>query len=81
MSIAGGGTFMKERAVETPLTLSEPDPPAANQPLGGGDLGESSLPTPDAAGADEPYPAAVPAAAPTQQAPPGKPDGEVDTRP
>jgi hypothetical protein len=61
---------------------SETDPPAANQPLVDDD------PAPDDAAPEtgsvvgEPRPSPVPVAAPHGgQIAPGKPDGEVDTRP
>jgi hypothetical protein len=62
---------MKERPLQVVPKSSEDDPPAANQPSGGGDLGEKSNAKsgsnkPSAGGANEPVPA--------------KPDGEVDTR-
>jgi hypothetical protein len=69
-----GGTFMKERPTEVSVSpkSSETDPPAANQPEGGGDLGKDSNAKtnetkPTAAGANE------------RQAASSKPDGEVDT--
>jgi hypothetical protein len=63
-----GGTFMKERPVRVSPKSSEQDPPAANQPTGGGDLGPDSVSkttrtVPDAGSASGR----------------GKPDGEVDT--
>jgi hypothetical protein len=61
---------------------SEADPPAANQPLGEKDLeqaGDTQSKTAEVIGEPEPTP--VPVAAPHGgQVPPGKPDGEVDTR-
>jgi hypothetical protein len=63
-------------------TRSETDPPAANQPLGETDLeqaGDTQSNTAEVIG--EPKPTPVPVAAPHGgEVPPGKPDGEVDTR-
>jgi hypothetical protein len=60
---------------------SESDPPAANQPLEGDDLEPTDESTPAGEPAGEPDPTPVPVAAPHGgQVPPGKPDGEVDTR-
>jgi hypothetical protein len=72
---------MKERPLQVVPKSSEADPPAANQPSGGGDLGEKSNAKsgsnkPAAGGANEPT-STTPAA---PQVVPGKPDGEVDTR-
>jgi hypothetical protein len=85
MTPTRAGTFMKERPLQVSPKSSEQDPPAANQPTDGGDLGEDSNAKanetkPDAAGANEPHPAdsTMPDAS---QVVPGKPDGEVDTRP
>jgi hypothetical protein len=76
---------MKEREADVSPKSSEQDPPAANQPSGGADLGEDSnakqtQTKPDAAGANEPHPAADGTTPDASQVPPGKPDGEVDTR-
>jgi hypothetical protein len=60
-----GGTFMKERPARVSPKSSESDPPAANQPLGGGDLGRDGK-----ASSGRAKRGAVGA----------KPDGEVDTR-
>jgi hypothetical protein len=64
---------------------SETDPPAANQPLSDEDLGPAAesqpRPTHEEDHDAEPAPTPVPVAAPHGgQIPPGKPDGEVDTR-
>jgi len=61
---------------------SESDPPAANQPLDEG-LEETGSPQPSSETVvGEPLPSPVPVASPHGgQVPPGKPDGEVDTRP
>jgi hypothetical protein len=68
-----GGTFMKERPLSVSPKTSADDPPAANQPLGGGDLGKNSNAKPDER---------VPEGGRTdgEVTVPGKPDGEVDTR-
>ncbi len=60
---------------------SASDPPAANQPLDER-LEEADSPQPSSATlVGEPPPTPVPVAAPHGgQVPPGKPDGEVDTR-
>jgi hypothetical protein len=62
---------------------TETDPPAANQPLGEDDLDEAGDTQPTSEPAHvEPKPTPVPVAAPHGgQIAPGKPDGEVDTRP
>jgi hypothetical protein len=76
---------MKERPAGASPKSSEQDPPAANQPSGGADLGTDSNAKeahtkPDAAGANEPHPAADSSTPDAAQLAPGKPDGEVDTR-
>jgi hypothetical protein len=75
---------MTEQAAQPAPKSSEQDPPAANQPTDGGDLGEDSnakttTSKPEAAGANEPHPAADSTTPDASQVVPGKPDGEVDT--
>jgi hypothetical protein len=62
---------------------TETDPPAANQPLDEEDLERAGGPQPSSAKTDpKPQPTPVPVPDPHGgQIPPGKPDGEVDTRP
>jgi hypothetical protein len=64
---------MKERPLSVSPKSSENDPPAANQPIGGGDLGKNSNAKPGER---------VPERGRTDNAvtDAGKPDGEVDTR-
>jgi hypothetical protein len=67
----------KEQIIDATPKSSETDPPAANQAVGEGE--DHSDPTSSATN-DEGPTAPVPIAG-THQVVPGKPDGEVDTRP
>jgi hypothetical protein len=69
---------MKERSGHGTPKSSETDPPAANQPTGGEGMPEADDDRPTR---DQHSPSAVDAEVPeSPQVPPGKPDGEVDTR-
>jgi hypothetical protein len=77
---------MSTDAVSTPEPKSsENDPPAANRPVSESPGSPAPKPTEskDAAGRAANDPSLSGASVPTEafQAPPGKPDGEVDTRP
>lgn len=66
---------MKERPARTEPKSSETDPPAANQPVDDGEqeVSGNAKATPGAAAGHS-------SASSSPQVPPGKPDGEVDTR-
>jgi hypothetical protein len=68
---------MAEQPEQAPANSSETDPPAANQAVG--EAEEERHPSSSAT--DDDTPAAAAPIAGTHQVVPGKPDGEVDTRP
>jgi hypothetical protein len=67
----------KENTIEATPKSSETDPPAANQAVGEGD--DTAPPTSSAI--DGALPATDETVPTAPQVVPGKPDGEVDTRP
>lgn len=72
-----GGSEMDEEPRQDAPNSSETDPPAANQAVG--EAEEERHPSSSAT--DDDTPAAAAPLAGTHQVVPGKPDGEVDTRP